>query len=382
MQTAIFQWKPSTGWATGKIEPATVDLVVYLGSRATLLTTPVFEQLRALCPHALLLGCSTSGQIDGSQIEDDGIAAVALQFRATEIKGVSRKLDDAAQSYQVGAEMGRVLARPDLAGVFLLADGLRSNGSTLVAGLVSQVGSVPITGGLAGDGVEFAETLVGLDGAPQTGMAAAIGFYGKSIRIGHGTAGGWDVFGPKRHITRSRGNILLDLDGRPALDLYERYLTEEDFKALPGSALFFPLQIHNPQHPEHAVVRSVLGVDLKNKTLSFAGEMPEGWVAQLMRGTLHRLAEGAAEAATQAREGLKNERDSDGVAILISCVARRMLMGQRTLEEIEAAGTILGAHLQRIGFYSYGEIAPHAKSGISDLHNQTMTVTTITETAA
>ncbi len=57
-------------------------------------------------------------------------------------------------------------------------------------------------------------------------------------------------------------------------------------------------------------------------------------------------------------------------------------MGQRVSEEIEAAGSILGKQFSRLGFYSYGEISPHAASGICELHNQTMTITTITEAAA
>jgi hypothetical protein len=176
--------------------------------------------------------------------------------------------------------------------------------------------------------------------------------------------------------------VLLELDGKPALTLYERYLGEDEIEALPGSALLFPLQIHDPERPEHQVVRTVLAVDRDAKSMTFAGDMPEGWNAQLMRGTFHRLAEGAAEAAQQARDGLASCRDDDGVAILISCIGRRLLMGQRALDEVEAAGAVLGSHLPGVGFYSYGEISPHATSGICELHNQTMTVTTISEAAA
>jgi hypothetical protein len=278
--------------------------------------------------------------------------------------------------------LGRALSSDDLSAVFVLSDGLHVNGSELVAGINSQVGNVPVTGGLAGDGPRFIETLVGVDAAPQSRNVAAIGFYGSSIRIGHGSAGGWDVFGPQRLITKSKGNVLLGLDGKPALTLYERYLGEDEIKALPGSALLFPLQIHDPRRPEHQVVRTVLAVDHNDKSMTFAGDMPEGWVAKLMRGTFHRLAEGAADAAQQARDGLENCRDDDGVAILISCIGRRLLMGQRAVDEVEAVNAVLGSRLRGVGFYSYGEISPHATSGICELHNQTMTITTIGEAAA
>jgi hypothetical protein len=237
---------------------------------------------------------------------------------------------------------------------------------------------VPVTGGLAGDGAQFQETLVGGDFAPRPHAVAAIGFYGNAVHIGHGNAGGWDEFGPRRRISRSAGNVLFELDGEPALDLYKRYLGEEA-AGLPGTALLFPLRIYDPLRPDSALVRTILAVDHDTGSMTFAGDMPEGWVSQLMRGNFNRLAAGAADAARQSVAGLSERAGHDGVAILVSCIGRRLLMGQRSIEEVEAAGHELGPKMPTIGFYSYGEISPHAASGICQLHNQTMTVTTITE---
>jgi hypothetical protein len=113
--------------------------------------------------------------------------------------------------------------------------------------------------------------------------------------------------------------------------------------------------------------------------MTFAGDVPGGWNAQLMRGNFDRLAAGAAKAARQAAGGLVAGNGGDRVAILVSCIGRRILMGQHTMDEVEAAGVEIGANVPRIGFYSYGEISPHAASGVCELHNQTMTVTTLTE---
>src|SRR4029077_7650035 len=214
----------------------------------------------------------------------------------------------------------------DLAGIFVLSDGLNVNGSELVAGMTSVVGaSVSVTGGLAGDGAVFKETLVGADCEPRKQTVAAVGFYGPSIRIGHGSAGGWDEFGPRRRITHSTGNVLYELDGEPALDLYERYLGEDDARGLPGTALLFPLLIRDAAQPDQDVVRTVLAIDRQARSMTFAGDMPEGWVAQLMRGNFDRLAAGAAEAARQARRGLGEHGDRDGLAVLVSCIGRRLL---------------------------------------------------------
>jgi hypothetical protein len=342
-----------------------------------------FSDLREMFPAAHILGCSTGGQINNSDISDDEIVAAAISFGATRLQLVRQDINDAQQSRNCGETLGRALRRDDLAGIFVLSDGLNVNGSELVNGLVAAIGpNIPLTGGLAGDGADFTETLVGGDCAPRPRTVVGIGFYGNAIRIGHGSAGGWDLFGPRRHVTKSTGNVLFELDGQPALDLYERYLGPEDSKGLPGSALLFPIQVHDAKHPDSAVVRTVLAVDHKERSMTFAGDVPQGWTAQLMHGNFDRLAEGAADAARQARVSLDASEGEHQFSILISCIGRRLLMGQRTSDEAEAAGAVLGTDTVRLGFYSYGEISPHATSGVCELHNQTMTVTSFAEVGA
>jgi hypothetical protein len=381
MRVSQIAWSQAAGWR--QTPPASAaDLILYFGSRAGLTCGARFHELKEMFPAAAIIGCSTGGQIAASEVLDDEIAGVAMRFDTTKIRLAHDTVASADLSRGCGRALGAKLKGEGLAGVFVLSDGLHVNGSELVAGIIEQVGKdVSVTGGLAGDGAQFEKTLVGADCAPKSHAVAAVGFYGNAIRIGHGSAGGWDVFGPRRKITKSKGNVLFELDGEPALDLYERYLGEEA-KGLPGTGLLFPLQVQDPNHPEHLVVRTILGIDRDKRSMTFAGDVPEGWGGQLMRGTFTRLAEGSAEAARQAQEGLADGKDREGVAVLVSCIGRRLLMGQRTTDELEAAEAELGAQLSRLGFYSYGEISPHAASGICELHNQTMTVTTITEMAA
>jgi hypothetical protein len=378
MDTVSLSWNVIDRWQSQKTQFAP-NLVLYFGSRETLSDSGRYRELREMFPDACLMGCSTDGQICGDEMIESGVNAIAVRFDATTIRTAIEDAPNAGHSRSYGEAIGRTLASDDLAGVFVLSDGLAVNGSELVAGIGMHVGNVPISGGLAGDGSQFIETMVGLNCPPESGKIAAIGFYGRSIKIGHGSAGGWDVFGPKRRITSAEGNVLFQLDGRAALDLYERYLGDDEIEALPGSALLFPLQIHDPRRPDHRLVRTVLAVDRDKRSMTFAGDMPEGWVAQLMRGNFDRLASGAAEAAQLARDDLGEFKGSDGMAILVSCIGRKLLMGQHIATEIEAAGAALGPNLARIGFYSYGEITPHATSGICELHNQTMTITTMVE---
>jgi len=378
MQARMISWGEASGWRPAAA-PDEAGIVLYFGGREWMANGSRYRELRQLFPHAHVVGCSTGGQIHDDDVSDDEVTAVALRFDATRLKVVSEAIGGAEQSRACGEKIGARLFDDDLSGVIVLSDGLNVNGSELVAGITNVIGlSVPLTGGLAGDGADFRETLVSADDVPRSNLVAAVGFYGPRVRFGHGSAAGWDVFGPRRRITRSAGNVLYELDGEPALDLYEKYLGDEA-SGLPGSALLFPLQIYSPQRPDHPVVRTVLAIDRDAGSMTFAGDMQQGSVAQLMRGNFDRLAAGAGEAARLASRGKAETDGGDTVAILVSCIGRRLLMGQRVTEELQAATAELGPRTARLGFYSYGEIAPHAGSGACELHNQTMTVTVIGE---
>ncbi len=382
MQTEQLTWSASDGWQPSNGLRDEAQLVLYFGDNAALDNDTWYQPLRAMYPAAHIVGCSSGGQIQPAGFSDPGIAAVAVRFSSTRIRVATESVIDAARSHAYGAALGRELSQQNLAGVFVLSDGLKVNGSELVRGLLSALGhAVPVSGGLAADGARFAQTRVGVDGPPKPSTIAAIGFYGTAIHFSCGSGGGWDTFGVPRRITRSSGNELFELNGSPALDLYERYLGEES-AGLPGTALLYPLKIWDPERPSHDLVRTVLAVDREARSMIFAGDVPQGSKAQLMRGEFMRLASGAAEAAHQAAVKQAAAGASGGLALLVSCIGRRLLMGQRIEDEIEAARQALPAGIPHLGFYAYGEIAPHSGSGDCDLHNQTMTVTIISEGVA
>jgi hypothetical protein len=366
-------WTANAGW-TGQFDDQ-ADLLLVFGGTAPIKDQALWNDVSRRHPKAVVLGCSTGGEIHGRDVLDESLSVTALSFDRTKLKSAEAAIEDAAGSYQAGVEIGKQLAATDLKNVFLLSDGTRVNGSELIRGVRSCTGNdVVITGGLAGDGPRFGTTYVGLNSAPRPGRIAAVGFYGNAIQVGHGSAGGWDVFGPKRRITRSKGNVLYELDGEPALDLYKRYLGE-DAKGLPGSALLFPLKVFPSSNPDEALTRTIVAVDEKQRAMTFAGDVPEGYSAQLMRGNFDRLVEGAADAAHQAATHMAGDR----VAVLVSCIGRKLLMGQRICEEVEAVQDVFGERARLTGFYSYGEVSPHAATHCAELHNQTMTITVFGE---
>ena len=384
MWLRFLDWTPAEGWLERGLDAsdgAAASIVFLFGLTDALRDPAVAAELAQIFPQAHVVGCSTGTFAVDAYLREEGVAAVAIGFAETSVRVATHTLAAAREFFAAGQALGAALAGPGLAGVFVLSDGTGVNGSELTAGIVGEIQpGVGISGGLAGDGGRFETTLVIADGAPASGVVAAVGFYGDKVRLAHGTAGGWDMFGPKRKITRSSGNVLYELDGKPALDLYEKYLGEEAAD-LPASALLYPLNVRDPRRPDHDVARTVLSVDRNSRSMTFAGDMPEGWEARLMRSSFDRLIDGAADAACQARDALSAGSGGQKLCLVVSCVGRRLVMGQRAGEEIEAVRATLGDDIAELGFYSYGEIAPHRQSGVSGLHNQTMTLTILDEVA-
>ncbi|KHF25516.1 FIST signal transduction protein [Solemya velum gill symbiont] len=329
-------------------------------------------------PNSVVVGCSSSGEIYGEVLSDDSIIAAVIHFADTRLKLVHSEITDAEHSFDVGTSVAEQLLAPDLAAVFTLTDGLKVNGSAYVEGLNHILpDDVIITGGLAGDCDRFERTWLLYDGKCKTGRVVAVGLYGDAVRVAHGSRGGWDLLGPDREVTYSVGNVLYTMDNQPALEVYKKYLGERA-EDLPATGLLFPLAIRNENDDDHDTVRTILAVDEQKQSIIFAGDIPEGSHVKLMRANFDRLVDGAAEAAEQL--DMTGYENGPAICLAISCVGRRLVLGPRVEEELEAVKEVLPAGAGVIGYYSYGEISPLA-SGRCDLHNQTMTLTLIWEKA-
>ncbi len=379
MQLETFTFTTANGWSLPQFPALDSEntLVLVFGAASFAHAPDPISALRAAYPRSRIVGCSTSGEISGPALSDESLSVAVARFDSSRLATASARVERPEDSHSAGRALAEQLLAPDLRAILVLSDGLTVNGSELVNGLNSALPeSVVVTGGLAGDGSRFQRTWVVGDGAPQSGAVRAVGFYGSRLSVGHGSQGGWDIFGPERRVTRSQGNVLYELDGKPALQLYKEYLGERAH-GLPATALLFPLAIRAGREDTKVLVRTVLSVDESQQSMTFAGNVPEGHLAQLMRANLERLIEGAAQATTHALEHMSGAR-SPTLAIAVSCVGRRLILGERAEEEIEAVLSLLPRGSSTVGFYSYGEISPW-REGWCDLHNQTMTLTTISE---
>ncbi len=350
-------------------------LILVFGGPDQLRSDCIGTRLLQACPQAVIAGCSTSGEISGQDIFDNSIVLTAVRFSSTTVHAVQRSASN-TDSYALGVDLVRALPQDGLQHVLVFADGLCLNGSALAEGMSAALPpGVQVTGGLAGDEGGFVETLVvsGTETAPAS--AVAVGFYGDRLMVGYGSHGGWDPFGPERTITKSAGKVLMELDHQPALDVYKRYLGAHA-AGLPGTGLLFPLTIQESA-ASPPLVRSILAVNDAEGSLTFAGEMPLGARARLMKSSFDRLVDGAMRAATMAAP--TPQPHDARLAILVSCVGRRLVLKQRTEEELEAVQDVLGPNAHLTGFYSFGEICPIGDQAYAHLHNQTMTITVLEE---
>lgn len=370
------RWKDNQ-WDTNAKEDLgeRADLVLFFGASEFMKDHAVLKAIKATYPKAILLGCSTAGEIYDTNVDDDTVTLTAIHFEKTEIKAHEVNIESADQSYQAGKKLAAQFDKKDLVHLFVLTEGLHINGTEFVEGVIEALPKgVTVTGGLCGDGSRFQETFISLNNKTDQKKVAAVGFYGDHLKVRYASVGGWDTFGPERVITKSSGNILYELDHQSALDIYKRYLGKYA-NDLPASGLLFPLSLRGKNDKE-GVVRTILGVNEKEKSLTFAGEMIEGSYAKLMKANFDRLVDGALTAAELCDDP---DYGAPDVAILISCIGRKLVLKQRVEEEVEVIRDMFGDKPALTGFYSYGEISPFSKDKRCELHNQTMTITTLTE---
>ena len=378
MQTTLLLYidnKLQTQNETEMANLAKSQLVLGFGGKDIISSQPIFEELKSTFPEADIVLCSTAGEIINNRVNDNSVSIAAIELEKTSIQPVTVNIRDYDSSYEAGKALIRLINFTNLSYILIISDGSNVNGSELVRGINEVVNNrVPVTGGLAGDGTNFQSTVVGLNERPSSGNIVAIPFYGQHFVVSHASMGGWEIFGPERTVTKSVANQLFEIEGQKALDLYKTYLGPYADE-LPGSALLFPLGVKINEEDE-PIVRTILSIDQETGSMVFAGDVPNGSKVRFMKANFDKLVDAATHAAGQAYRKLPS---APQLALLISCVGRKVILGKRTEEEVEAVADTFGNQTLLTGFYSYGEISPFNDQAKCELHNQTMTITTFDE---
>ncbi|WP_299105622.1 FIST signal transduction protein [uncultured Winogradskyella sp.] len=377
MKTVQLVKHQNKDWAfVGENQKLTQPLVLVFGNRLLLESPSIYNEIKELFPDGHIVFGSACAEISSRTVNENSITITAMEFEKSEyVIKTSNVLNTDLDSFKTGNDLIKQFPEEGLKYVFVVSEGSFINGSQLTQGMSTfNNGNLLITGGLCGDDTRFEKTLASYNENPKEGEIVAIGFYGESLEITFSIHGGWTPFGPERTVTKSEGNTLYELDGLPALDLYKNYLGDKA-KDLPGAALLYPLNVKSEEE-EQSIVRSILNINEEDHSVILAGDIEQNSKVQLMMTNVDNIANASERAAKQALEFRKNKPE---VALLISCIGRKLVLDQRVEEEIDEVIEILGEGTTVSGFYSYGEIAPFHGEMACQLHNQTMTITLISE---
>lgn len=359
----------------------TASLVLVFSSIKRFNESKLQNFLKSRYPTAQIVGCTTSGEISPNGVFDDSIQITAIEWEKVIQRVVQNKSANMQDSFETGANLATQLKTTTLRTVLLISDGLHVNGSELISGFQSILGDIPIIGGLAGDGGAFSKTLQLFNDSISDSMVIAVGLYGDALVTASGALGGWKPYGPPRKVTKSIKNVVYELDGKPALPLYKMYIGAAFSKDLPGSGLKFPLAVIEEGKRDVEKIRTLLAIDERNNSLTFAGNVDEGETIRLCQTNHDKLVEGAGAAANLVLDGLDTQQTKQpGLALCVSCVGRKGVMAEQVVDEVKLVQQILGSQTYIAGFYSYGEIAPRPHTSDSVLHNQTMTIGYLSET--
>ena len=375
MKVESYTYTDGTGWS-GELgaNDSERTLVTVFGAFAYHEEPELFDAIAAAYPRSQIIGCSTSGEFTSGGFRAGALTLMAMEFERSEVAVEQIEVAEGEDAREVGARLARALGeRGELSGVLVLSNSTCANGSHLLEGVNAQVPEgASVFGGVASAFASF-DRMWTLSGK-QIGMShvAAAGFYGPAVSLRHGTRAGWEPLGPRRRITRAEGTRIYAFDGKPALDLYKTYLGDQA-EGLPRSGLYFPLEVSTDEGA--TFIRAIVDIDEEERSITVLADVPEGSRARLMKWNPDRLLEAAEDAAEQATQGRKGAAG----CIAVSCVGRRIVLGERVDEEYEALREMLPEGIDIAGFYSHGEYAPESAGAPCDHHNQTISVTVITE---
>ena len=323
-----------------------------------------------------LTGCTTDGEISSAGFSSGsavlaGIATDRIDFHLS----VAEKLSKGSES--IGKKLARGLPESTRY-IQLFSDGLTGNGCAILRGVSSVLGDeIPVSGGTAGDDGKFQKTWQFAGNKMLTDAAVAMGFSGE-FKLGTGVHSGWTPIGLSKKVTRSSGNILYELNGEPALNVFERFLGKHAHK-LPEIGVEYPLGLvgrwGDVGGEDYFLLRATMSVNRKNGSISFAGEIPEGAMVNLTCGDIPSVLKASKKAAQLATTDLGDARAK--MIFCYSCMARKIVLGRRTREEIELLREAIGPELPVVGFYTYGEYSRVKCNSPSFLHNETVTVSVI-----
>jgi hypothetical protein len=324
----------------------------------------ILHRINEIFPNIELIGGTTDGEVSSVlEFQQDSIALMLfcaddIEIRAAVGRNISKNPIAIAQ--QTAETVKQSLTAP-LKFCIATPESITTNASAILEGLKSALGDIPIFGGAtaaqrtATNDYQFFKTEVLSDSVP-------ILLFAGNILFSHGVAGGWHPIGKRGIVTKVDGNIVYEIDNKPALEFYQYYF--ENFA--PDSA--YPLAVFPPGEDKF-FLRGSPTFNAELGSITTSGEVPLNSVVQISEGAQADILAASESAFNRAWETYPGQEPV--AALLFSCAWRRWVLGSRTSQEYADIARNLKREIAICGFYTYGEIAPLQENGQSFFHNIT-----------
>jgi hypothetical protein len=329
--------------------------------------------VRAHYPGVEIAGASTAGEMSSViGFSEDSVALAVFAADTVEITaGVGRNLlRDPAAATRDAVAMARAKAteRSRLCLVMPTIGGAEAG--PIFDGLRAALGpGVPICGGGASpeDPAAPLGTTQSLQLANEevTEDSIAILLFSGNLDFSFGVETGWQGVGPRGTVTKTSPDGVLEIDDKPAIDFYRRYLGTGQ------PPIANPLAVFEGGESSRFYLRTPINWDPETGRVGFFGEVPDGATVQITVAGTEQIFEGARASMQDALDAYPKGKSPDA-ALLYSCATRRYLLGTRVGREFEMVRDLLGNEIPIAGMYCLGEIAPMSAPDRTQFHNATM----------
>lgn len=347
----------------------------------------VLNGVRRESADALIVGGSAAGEISSFTTFFDGVVVMAIASDQIEFftgvgDGVSK------DSFRAGAMAAEDVLKksPNHPKLFImLPDGMTGNGAAIVEGVQSVLGkNFPVIGGSLGDDYRFEKTYEYYNDQVLTDSVVGVGLSG-NFSYGFGIKHGWEAVGLPMKVTKAKGTLLQEVDGKAALTIYEEHFGKEADELirepLARMAYTYPLG-QKVEGSDELLIRDPVRANEKGE-ITMASAIPEGTEIYLMIGDRDRAIQAAKDAAENAMAQLEGR--APRFVVMFNCMARNKLLGVRCSEENQSVQSIIAGSISEgipmAGFYTYGEQGPllGKKGTPAYFHNETMTLLVVGE---
>ena len=388
----ILAAREATRLAAINLHSEKIDLAIVFSS-VDLASVGLLKTIHlSLKGHVPIVGSSSAAIISNQGVFKHGLAVMLLSVPANVYFNVAcvRNIKEKT-ALSAGRELGEKLIygfrdiRRDLSIIF--SDGLMDEGSNLIYGLQERLGrSFPLVGASASDNMRFLRTYLYFNQEVLTDSAVGI-LWGGKLNFGLGIKHGWKPLGKPRTITKSEGNIIYEIDHKPAVRIYEEYLARnltELQKEIRRISILYPIGMYLAGEQEY-LLRNILSIE-NNGSLRLQGNVMEGSTMRLMIGTKESCLNATRQALDEAKKilfapivditrgGIKNS------VFVFDSASRYMLLRRDAGQELEIIKEGFGKDTPIIGLYTYGEQAPLkaiSYQGQAYFHNQTIAILNI-----